>query len=972
MQDIFKAYDVYVLIPRADQNSETITLFGEESKLGNALTQVYSKANSVIIATIPAPSWLHRYMIGEKGTNISKITADYPGTHVKFENDNKITLEGPPDEIEKVKERLLNITKELQQKLTFEEINVDPKFYGHVLGKNYENINRMKQDYGVQFRIPPENATSLQSSPSQIRIEGDQDGVQKAKHEIQELLKRIENERSKDIIIDQKYHSNLIGQGGKTISEIRTKFNDVNISIPNAKEKSDIVTVRGNKNDVERCCKYLQQFIKEIEESNYKEELHIFKNFHKMIIGKHGASIRKIRDETSTRIDVPADNSESDTIVITGKRENVIKARRLIDEKVKELIKIEEDFVEIPHNLHTALIGRNGANIKQVRKDCGGCLITFPPENTSSDKITLKGPREDIEKAKQELLKLAKSKNELSYSEDVNVKAEYHRYLVGRKGTSINQLRDKYKVRILFPQNDTTVSASSGETNGTAAATTNGTSSSDIITVMGKEEDVKKVKAELEAAIKNLEEQISDEVDVDPKWHKNFTAKRARLINKISIENCNVRISFPKSSNSSTVTIKGPKEAVEAAKKKILEIVYELENQVTIEVIIKQKYHNAVIGKKGVNSQKISEDYHVEIQFPAKLGADEQATNGDEFSHENGDAIADDTQSPSKYDIVLISGLRENCEKAKDALLSYVPISEKYDFPSEFHKNLLSNKATELREIGTQFSIQILVPKKGDESNFITLIGQKDNIEDAKKLLAEKLEKFEADKKDAELRNFSIEFEIKPEHVQFLRGKQGSEAIKLGEQFKCRVDFSRKGEPGDRVVLRGYEKNVLECKEEILKRIHELESKIIQEISIDPRVISRIIGAQGKNAKKISDKYSVEISFKGRSDVVIVKGDNEDKVEDACEYLKNLEEEYLQDVIDRETYTRPSRNDEPEKPITNTKGFVVKGAPWESQASNSEPAPDTTNMEDFPSITSAVAGSNAASSKSAAWGPSRR
>jgi polyribonucleotide nucleotidyltransferase len=49
----------------------------------------------------------------------------------------------------------------------------------------------------------------------------------------------------------------------------------------------------------------------------------IFKQFHKFVIGKGGATIRKIRQETDTRIELPESGSESDMIAVTGKKENV-------------------------------------------------------------------------------------------------------------------------------------------------------------------------------------------------------------------------------------------------------------------------------------------------------------------------------------------------------------------------------------------------------------------------------------------------------------------------------------------------------------------------------------------------------------------------------------------------------------------------------------------------------------------------
>ena len=360
-----------------------------------------------------------------------------------------------------------------------------------------------------------------------------------------------------------------------------------------------------------------------MQENNYQDEIHIFKQFHRMLIGKQGIFIRKIREDTQTRIEVPAEDSNSDSITIIGKQENVRKARILIEEKVKELVKVEEDYVEIAHSLHTALIGRGGAIIKQIRSDCGGVIINFPAEtNTNksdSNKITLKGPREEIEKAKKELVKLAAEKNEMSYSEEVPAKLEYHRFLVGKNGNNVNTLRDQYNVRILFPSSN----AKDNNNNKDKPQ------SQDIITIIGSETNVKAVRVEIESTLKKLEEQVTDEVNVDQKWHKNFTAKRAKLINKISDDNCNVKISFPKN-ESNVVTLKGPKDAIASAKKQILEVVYELENHVSIEVPIMQKHHFSLIGKKGINSAQISDQFKVELQFPAKMMNNEESqTNGE-------------------------------------------------------------------------------------------------------------------------------------------------------------------------------------------------------------------------------------------------------------------------------------------------------------------------------------------------------
>lgn len=64
----------------------------------------------------------------------------------------------------------------------------------------------------------------------------------------------------------------------------------------------------------------------------------IFKEFHKHIIGKGGANVRKIREDTQTRIDLPGGESGEDKITVTGKKANVEKA-------VEQLTQIQNELV---------------------------------------------------------------------------------------------------------------------------------------------------------------------------------------------------------------------------------------------------------------------------------------------------------------------------------------------------------------------------------------------------------------------------------------------------------------------------------------------------------------------------------------------------------------------------------------------------------------------------------------------------
>lgn len=45
--------------------------------VSTALSKVCEKANSVKTATVDAPTWIHKYIIGKNGSNIKKITQDF-------------------------------------------------------------------------------------------------------------------------------------------------------------------------------------------------------------------------------------------------------------------------------------------------------------------------------------------------------------------------------------------------------------------------------------------------------------------------------------------------------------------------------------------------------------------------------------------------------------------------------------------------------------------------------------------------------------------------------------------------------------------------------------------------------------------------------------------------------------------------------------------------------------------------------
>uniref|UniRef100_A0A2K5N5Q8 Vigilin n=2 Tax=Cercopithecinae TaxID=9528 RepID=A0A2K5N5Q8_CERAT len=917
LQEILERTGVSVEIPPSDSISETVILRGEPEKLGQALTEVYAKANSFTVSSVAAPSWLHRFIIGKKGQNLAKITQQMPKVHIEFtEGEDKITLEGPTEDVNVAQEQIEGMVKDLINRMDYVEINIDHKFHRHLIGKSGANINRIKDQYKVSVRIPPDSEKS-----NLIRIEGDPQGVQQAKRELLELASRMENERTKDLIIEQRFHRTIIGQKGERIREIRDKFPEVIINFPDPAQKSDIVQLRGPKNEVEKCTKYMQKMVADLVENSYSISVPIFKQFHKNIIGKGGANIKKtrrdsclllIREESNTKIDLP-------TIIITGKRANCEAARSRILSIQKDLANIAEVEVSIPAKLHNSLIGTKGRLIRSIMEECGGVHIHFPVEGSGSDTVVIRGPSSDVEKAKKQLLHLAEEKQTKSFTVDIRAKPEYHKFLIGKGGGKIRKVRDSTGARVIFPAAED--------------------KDQDLITIIGKEDAVREAQKELEALIQNLDNVVEDSMLVDPKHHRHFVIRRGQVLREIAEEYGGVMVSFPRSgTQSDKVTLKGAKDCVEAAKKRIQEIIEDLEAQVTLECAIPQKFHRSVMGPKGSRIQQITRDFSVQIKFPDR--EENPVHSAEPVVQENGDEAGEgreakdsDPGSPRRCDIIIISGRKEKCEAAKEALEALVPVTIEVEVPFDLHRYVIGQKGSGIRKMMDEFEVD---PFPGRPCHRSGLSHPLLSASVRPQLLVD----------SHWLPSWRVGFPLTP----------GSQAPELQSDII----------PQDQITITGYEKNTEAARDAILRIVGELEQMVSEDVPLDHRVHARIIGARGKAIRKIMDEFKVDIRFpqSGAPDpnCVTVTGLPEN-VEEAIDHILNLEEEYLADVVDSEVlqvYMKPPAHEEAKAP---SRGFVVRDAPW--TASSSEKAPDMSSSEEFPSFGAQVA------PKTLPWGPKR-
>jgi predicted RNA-binding protein YlqC (UPF0109 family) len=579
-----------------------------------------------------------------------------------------------------------------------------------------------------------------------------------------------------------------------------------------------------------------------------------------------------------------------------------------------------------------------------------------------SDKVVIRGPKEDVNKAKEQLLQLAKDKEVFSYTADVKAKPEHHRFLIGRGGATINKVREAYPdVRIMFPR-------STDEDQAT-------------IHLMGKRQDVEAVKEQFTKITTELANTVEGTLEVDPKWHRHFVVRGGAVIREIQDSCGGVIISFPRQNQqSATITLKGPKDCLEEAKKRITEIVDDLDATITQEVEIPQRFHRILLANRGARIQEISAEVGVQIKFPDR--APQQQQQG----FEAGGPGENDTEEDPTRNIVLISGRKEKCDRAEELLKEMIPVTETVNVPFDFHRFLIGQRGELLQNLMRDHEVTVSIPPRDERRDDITVTGRRPNVETAIEAIKEKVEGFEAEQKDRELKSFQVTVEVNPDHHQRLIGPRGRTVNSFRDKYGVNVVIPRaNSETPNLVTITGYETKANEAKDAILEMVREFESRFQQSITLDARIHSRIIGPRGRTIRKIMEDYSVEINFPRTTDpdpnLVTISGKEEDQVYDCIEYLRDIEEEFLQDVVVTPDYWRKQDTEEGKSGADNAysqpqqqqqqqqTGLVIRGAPWDMAP------PDTSNMEEFPSMGGGGSGASGLAQQvtatGSAWGPRR-
>lgn len=233
------------------------------------------------------------------------------------------------------------------------------------------------------------------------------------------------------------------------------------------------------------------------------------------------------------------------------------------------------------------------------------------------------------------------------------------------------------------------------------------------------------------------------------------------------------------------VDITGPKAKANAAKSKILALGKKIEDEATYVLKIKSQYHRDMIGAKGSQVNQLQKKYNVRVQFPRTAAAvDDDRSVADDASEAGSVRNRRSNQDP---DEVIIRGPRKGADDARDELLNLLQWTLDNSHTSNLSvaqaqlPSLIGQGGHEMESVRLQTGAQIAVPGSRESADpngrvQIQLKGTKKQVEEAKKLLEQKIKVFD----DSVTRSIDID---KKYHKALIGS--GGEFFTNQSSFKC-------------------------------------------------------------------------------------------------------------------------------------------------------------------------------------------
>lgn len=269
-------------------------------------------------------------------------------------------------------------------------------------------------------------------------------------------------------------------------------------------------------------------------------------------------------------------------------------------EKRDELERNHVTSFDFPQKYANYLIGKRGENINKYREE-------FDIDIQVKDgKVDITGPKAKADAAKSKIIAFAK-KIEDEATHVLKVKPQYHRDMIGAKGSQVNHLQNKYNVRINFPRtahvdDDRSVADDASEAGSPRNRRSN--QAPDEVIIRGPKKGADEARDELLNLLQwTLDNSYVSNVSVAQAQLPSLIGLGGREMESVRLQT-GAQIDVPGREGADPqgrvqIQLKGTKQQVEDARKLLELKVKVFDDSITRSIDIDKKYHKTLIGSGG-------------------------------------------------------------------------------------------------------------------------------------------------------------------------------------------------------------------------------------------------------------------------------------------------------------------------------------------------------------------------------------
>ncbi|CAK7219203.1 hypothetical protein SBRCBS47491_003766 [Sporothrix bragantina] len=510
---------------------------------------------------------------------------------------------------------------------------------------------------------------------------------------------------------------------------------------------------------------------------------------------------------------------------------------------ILDLIGAQEDIkaasIDVPQKFHERLR-------RYIKKEQEARPPNQPPVRVSNlgTTVTLRGPQSSVEELLAKINAFVEQEKEdekeRGYTMSFDFPKAYANHLIGKGGSNIRELRDKFDVEIQVQDGQ--------------------------VELKGPKAKAEAAKAHINSVARHLADETTHILKIEPKFHRELIGAQGSTINRLQTR-YKVLIFFPRVAKAARddesvtdaasdagkprrqqgpdeVIVRGPKKGADEAREEIMKLyLYLKENSFTATIEVQQKQVPYLIGQGGSAMEALRQQTGAKIDVPNSRG------------------------EPDSTVEIQLKGTKEQVTAAKKILEEKKAVlddtvSTTIEVEKKFHKALIGPGGSTIKELVVraggsddrrELSRAIQFPNQDSDNSAIKVEGRRSFVEAITKLIQDFV--------NERANQVSEVIDVPQDKHRSLIGRGGETRRNIESKFSVVIDIPRQGEDRTDVKVTGAADNVQKAKEHIQGLIKEQHATTIQV----PRRLHHTISNNGQFFRRLRNENQVTVDHAGQA-----------------------------------------------------------------------------------------------------------